>query len=322
MHRRQLLAPLEVLLDELVGELVEEVAAPVALQALRVEPVEQALQRGVRHRSDAVKQRRADVVHRREQLGRLLLGADNAPHHGADFAQMQLLREEIHRRHGHQREEAVDGLGGRGQEVAVEAHHLGCLLDWPERRPGHYGSADRVGAELERRDDAEIAAPTAQRPEQVGVLVGARVYLRAVGEDHVGPEQAVDREAEAPRQVADAAAERQPADAGRRDDPRRRRAAVFRRRLVDIGPGAAAADADGVGVRIDHDLAHPGQVDDDPVVDDAEAAAVVSAAAHGDRRVVGAREGDGAPTSSALEQRTITAGRRSIMPLWTARASS
>ena len=86
MHRGQLLAPFEVLLDELVGELVDEVGAPVALQPLGVEPVEEALQGGVRDRSDAVQERRTDVVHRREQACCLLLGADDAPHHGADLA--------------------------------------------------------------------------------------------------------------------------------------------------------------------------------------------------------------------------------------------
>ena len=149
-------------------------------------------------------------------------------------------------------------------------------------------------AELERRHDAEVAAAAAQRPEQVGVLLGARVHLRAVGEHDVGADQAVDRQAVAPRQVAEAPAEREPADARGRDDPRRRRAAVLGGRAVDLAPGAAAADADGLGRRVHQDVAQAREVDDDAVVDDPEAAAVVAAAAHGERRVVGAREGDGA----------------------------
>ena len=152
-------------------------ARQYALQALRVEPVEQALKGGVRHRSDAVKERRADVVHRCEQPRRLLLGADDTPHHGADLAQMKLFLEEIDRWHRHRREEAVDGTRGRGQELAVDAHHLRYLLDRPESRTGHHRCADRVRAELERCDDAEVAAAAAQRPEQLGVLAGTRVYL-------------------------------------------------------------------------------------------------------------------------------------------------
>jgi hypothetical protein len=182
-------------------------------------------------------------------------------------------------------------LTARGQELAVEAHHLGRLLDRPERRPGHHRLADVVRTELERGDDAEVAAAPAQGPEQLGVLVGAGVHLRAVGEHDVGADEAVDREAEASCQVAEPATERQPADAGRRDDPRRRRTAMLRRHAVDVAPGGAAPDSDRVRVRIDNHVGHPGEVDDDAVVDDAQSGTVVAAAADGDRRVVGACEG-------------------------------
>ena len=186
------------------------------------------------------------------------------------------------------REEAVDGARRRGHELAVEAHHLGRLLDRPERRARHHGGADRVRAELERGDDAEVAAAAAQRPEQVGVLVGAGVHLRAVGQHHVGADQAVDREPEAARQVAEAAAEREPADAGGRDDPRRRRAAVLGGGLVDLPPGAAAPDADACRARDRRPRRPcPARSMTSAVVDDAEAAAVVSAAAYRDRRCRG-----------------------------------
>ena len=168
----------------------------------------------------------------------------------------------------------------------------------------------------------KLPPPPRSAQNRSGCSSALGVDLRAVGEDHVGADQAVDRQAEAPRQVAEAAAEREPADAGRRDDPRRRRAAVLGRRPVDLTPGAAAADADGVGVGIDHDLGDAGEVDDHAVVDDAEPAAVVSATAHGDRPVVARANAMVRATSSGLVQRTISAGCRSIMALWTARASS
>jgi hypothetical protein len=66
--------------------------------------------------------------------------------------------------------------GAVKRKSQVEAHHLRCLLDRPERRPGHHRGADRVRSELERRDNAEVAAAAPQRPEQLGVLVGARAY--------------------------------------------------------------------------------------------------------------------------------------------------
>ena len=114
--------------------------------------------------------------------------------------------------------------------------HLRRLLDRPERRPSHHGRADRVRAELKRGHDAEVAAAASQRPEQLRVLVGARVHERAVGEHDLGADQAVDRQAVAARQMAQATAEREPADAGRRDDPRRRRTAVLGGRPIDLRP--------------------------------------------------------------------------------------
>src|SRR2546423_6422907 len=163
-------------LDELVGEFVDEVGAPVALQALRVEPVEQALKRWIWHRSDAVQEWRADVVHGCQQPCGVLLGADDAPHHRADLAQMELLWEEVHRRYRHLCEEPADIARSRGKELAIKAHHLRRLLDRPERRPGHHRSANRVRAEVKRRNDTEVAAATAQRPEQLGMLVRTCMY--------------------------------------------------------------------------------------------------------------------------------------------------
>ena len=126
---------------------------------------------------------------------------------------MKLGREQIDGWHGHLGEEAAELARLRGQELAVEAHHLRRLLHRPERRPGHHGRAERMGLKLERGHDAEVAAAAAQRPEQIGMLARAGVHLRAIGQHHVGADQVVDREPEAARQVADAAAEREPADA-------------------------------------------------------------------------------------------------------------
>ena len=182
--------------------------------------------------------------------------------------------------------------GAAGRKSPVPAQDLRELLDRPHRRAGDDGRSDRVRAELELRDDAEVPAAAAQRPEQLRVLVGARVHLRAVGQHDVGADEAVDGQAEAAREVADAAAEREPADAGRGDDARRGRAAVLAGRRVDLGPRAAAAHADGLGCGVDDHVVETAEVDDDRVVGDAEAAAVVAAAAHRDALVVSAGEGE------------------------------
>jgi len=143
-----------------------------------------------------------------------------------------------------------------------------------------------VQPEDERGDHAEVAAAAPDRPEQVGVLLAAGAHALAAREHELGLEQVVDRQAELGRQVTEAAAERQAADAGGRDDAARSRQAVLVRRAVDLAPGAAAADPDRPGLRIDVDRLEPGQVDDDAAVARAQPGAVVTATANGQQQAV------------------------------------
>ena len=228
---------------------------------------------------------------------------------------MQLLGERVARGHRSVEEEPVELARGRGDEVAVDAQHLGALLDRPERRPGDH-RVDVVEAERELRDDAEVAAAAADRPVEVRVLVGARADALAAREHHLGREQVVDRQPALAGQVPEAAAEGQAADAGGRDDPARGREAVLVGGGVDLAPGAAAADADGAGLRVDLDRLHRREVDHDPVVDGAEAAAVVAAAADRQRQVVlggeADRPGDVVGVRAAGDQRRAAVDHRVV----------
>ena len=56
--------------------------------------------------------------------------------------------------------------------------------------------------------DAEVAAASPQRPQKVGVLAFACGHEAAVGQDHVGLDEIVDRESILPGEVAVAAGER------------------------------------------------------------------------------------------------------------------
>ena len=144
----------------------------------------------------------------------------------------------------------------------------------------------------------------------------------AAREHDVGRQQVVDRQPVLPGQVAEAAAEREPADAGRADDAARVREPVLVGGPVDLAPRAAAADADGAGAGIDVDPADRGEVQHDAVVDRAEPGAVVAAAADREReaRLAGVADDprDVVGARALRDQR----GRRSIIPLYTARASS
>jgi len=94
--------------------------------------------------------------------------------------------------------------------------------------------------ELELRDDTEVAAASAQSPEEIRVLGLARVNEPAVGGDDVGAHEVVTRETELAHRPADAAAEREAGDAGRRDEAARRGEPVRLRLVVDVGPRCAA----------------------------------------------------------------------------------
>src|SRR5690606_29734079 len=139
-------------------------------------------------------------------------------------------------------------------------------------------------------DDADVAAAAAQRPEQVGVRVGAGFDQATVGGDDVGFDQVVEREAEAAREVAEAAAEGEPGHAGGRDDAGGRGQAEGMRGVVDVAPERATADARGAGLRVDVDVAHGGEVDDQAAIDGALAGDVVAAAANGEGQIVVAGE--------------------------------
>jgi hypothetical protein len=71
-----------------------------------------------------------------------------------------------------------------------------------------------VELELELRDHAKVAASPAQGPEEIWVLVSAGANRLTRGRHHLRTAQAVNREAVPAHQVPDAAAQREPGDAG------------------------------------------------------------------------------------------------------------
>ena len=93
------------------------------------------------------------------------------------------------------------------------------------------------------RHDAEVAAAAAQRPEQVGVLGRAWHAPAAPSASTTSAaRQRVDRQPVLAHQPADAAAEREPADAGVGDLAGRDGEPVLLRRGVELAEQRAAAD--------------------------------------------------------------------------------
>ena len=110
--------------------------------------------------------------------------------------------------------------------------------------------------QFELRDDAEVASASAKAPEQVRVLGLGRVDEAAVCGDEVGCDEVVAGEAVLAHQPADAAAEREAADAGGRDEAAGRCEPVCLCLVVDVGPDGAAADRRAAGCRVDANAAH------------------------------------------------------------------
>ena len=121
----------------------------------------------------------------------------------------------------------TNGIGGAGHDVRDRRQLVGRGLgrgDEPGDRLGRGGqdqhaADDRleqvVQPELEPGGDAEVAAAAADRPEQVRVRARVDAQELAVGGHDLGREQRVDRQAVLAHEVADAAAERDAADADR-----------------------------------------------------------------------------------------------------------
>src|SRR5205807_751348 len=87
-------------------------------------------------------------------------------------AEVVLLRNE--RRGRRAQANAKEGGGvarERVDEFAGEAERLRPILESEEEEPKVDERAHRMESELERRDDAKVAAAAPQRPEQIGVLV-------------------------------------------------------------------------------------------------------------------------------------------------------
>ena len=125
-------------------------------------------------------------------------------------------------RHGVVGEEAVQLPRRVREEVAVDREHLGGLARATRTSARRRPCPTVVQPEEERGDDAEVAAAAADRPVEVGVLVGARAHALAVRRAPARPRAGC--RSQSPhlrRQVAQAPAEREAADPGGRDDPAR-----------------------------------------------------------------------------------------------------
>ncbi len=291
-RRRPAPGELHDLADRLLRQLGERPRLPVAELALGEDRVEAALQAEPRPGAARVDERLRQLAERLHDALALLDRAAVGGSDGDDRRAVELGRERLGRRQAPADRERAQLLGRCGHEVAPGRQDLRCVGERVEDRPDHHHRADRVRLELERGDDAEVAAGAADGPEQVLVLGRARLPELPVGGDDVDREQVVDREPVLAAEMPDPAVQRQPSDAGRRDDAARYGEPEQLRLAVEVAPSGAALDADGPGLRVDVDAPHVREVDHEPAVVDGVAGDVVPAALDREHEALLAREVD------------------------------
>lgn len=135
-------------------------------------------------------------------------------------------------------------------------------------------------AEVKGGDDAEIATPAPEAPEQVRVLAFGRHDLAAVGGDHLRRNQVVADIAELALQPAAAAAERQSGDSRRRVSAAGQRQPVCGGGRIELSPVEAGLGATGPDGWIDPHILHAAQVDAQAIVADCRAGDGVATAEH------------------------------------------
>src|SRR5680860_889900 len=113
--------------------------------------------------------------------------------------------------------ESAQLFGGLSDVVAVEAQYFVGPVDGIGDRAA-VDLRHRVQLVLERGDDAEVAAASAQSPEEVTVVVLACSEHFSVSSDDLGGHEVVARESVLTRKISDPPSEGQPRDPRRADD--------------------------------------------------------------------------------------------------------
>ncbi len=276
-------------LDGGVGQVDEVLGGPVVPEARRV--VDHALEVRVRHRAEVV-----DLGSGGAELAQRLAPLVQRPgvHAGDRHHQLavQVLGDLLLGRRAQVQEGEAQPFGGVAHDVAVERHQLAAAGGRVERQPGEHLALDRVQAELERGDHAEVAAAAAQRPEQLGMLVRGRAHLLALGGHELDGEQVVAGQAVLALEPAGPAAEREAGHAGGRHAAAGGGEAVGLGGAVELRPGRAGADARDPALGVDLDRRHAAHVDHEPVVDEREPGDRVPAGADREREPFSAGVGD------------------------------
>ena len=134
---------------------------------------------------------------------------------------------------GEEADDRGDVVGDAVGPVAVGADRLGAELGREDEGAG-VDVGDRDQVEVQGGDDRVVAAAAAQRPEEVGLVLGVDGHRLAVGGDQLDRPDAVAGEAVAAPEPAEPAAERVAGDADVGRGARQRAEAVRLGRLAQL----------------------------------------------------------------------------------------
>jgi hypothetical protein len=151
-----------------------------------------------------------------------------------------------------------------------------------------------VEPELERGDDAEVAATTTQTPEQVRVLLLVGGQELPIGGDDVGGKQVVTGQAVLAQEPPEATTQRQTGHPGGTDEAAGCRQIEDLGIVIDLTPGETRLTARRAADGIDPEAFHRREVNHQATVADGVTGHVVAAAADSNLELVLAGEVDGA----------------------------
>src|SRR3974390_2239716 len=118
------------------------------------------------------------------------------------------------RRNGKECEKAIKTVRRLDYKVSIPSQDFWCVF----HRPQHWTRVICVNgmcSEEKGRDNSKISPASPHCPKEIGVFVGICCDKASVGENYVHGQKIIDRKAALPRQVADPAAKRETAYAGR-----------------------------------------------------------------------------------------------------------
>jgi hypothetical protein len=135
----------------------------------------------------------------------------------------------------------------------------------------NHESADNHRADLmqpvfERCHDTEVTAATADRPEQIAVLVGARVHQLTSCQHQIGADDVVHGHPESPFEPPEATAECQTGNSGITYSSTRGRETERLRLTIELSPAQAGFGTHGLRLAIHPDALHVREVDHQAVV--------------------------------------------------------